>query len=396
MKISCFINNIPRDINTDLLNFCDEKKSSNILDFHKSLPSYKSTPLVKLCSLADKLGIKNLFVKDESQRFDLNAFKILGASFAMAKILCERININNSEMTFEKIKSNQDNYKEVTFVTATDGNHGRAVAWMAEKFGCKAVVYMPKGSSLARLEAIKSFGAVASITEMNYDDTVAYAEKTGKEKDWFLLQDTAWDGYEEIPEYIMQGYFTLMTECLEDEKFVWPTHVFLQAGVGSLAASLLAFICKYTHQPKPIVVIVEPNGAPCLYESMKTNNGNSFRVMAELNTIMAGLACGLPSSTAFEILKENADAFIKCSDDVTCHGMRVLGKPLDGDLKIISGESGAVTFGVVNEILTKKEFAAIKNDLNLNEDSSILLFSTEGDTDPDAYREIVFNYYGGF
>ncbi len=343
-----------------------------------------------LTQLASKLGIKQLVVKDESRRFDLNAFKVLGASYAIAKHLAEVLELEDNELSFHEIISNKSKYENVTFVTATDGNHGRAVAWVAKLFGCKSVVYMPKGSSNARLEAICGFGSEASITMLNYDDTVTHAEQKAGENGWVLLQDTSWEGYEKVPQHIMQGYFTLITECLNQENELWPTHVFLQAGVGSLAASVVAYMSNYRDRPTPEFIIVEPQGAPCLYESIKRNREDPFKVEGDLPTIMAGLACGEPSKMGWDILKMSASAFLVCSDDVSRRGMKILGNPIRGDQQIISGESGAVTLGALFEILSNKHFHPIKNNLNLKSDSIVLLLSTEGDTDPEFYRDIVW------
>ena len=391
IEISCQLNNIKHKLDSSLFDFANDKIATSVANFHESLPNYKSTPLVRLSSLADKLGIDELLIKDESQRFELNAFKILGASYAIAKVLGNKLNLGDYELTYERILSEKSKFQEITFVTATDGNHGRAVAWTAEKFNCKAIVYMPKGSSLARLKAIKQFGSEASITDKNYDDTVIYAEKMGKDNGWVLLQDTSWDGYEEVPIHIMQGYFTLITEFLRQEQNIWPTHVFVQAGVGSLAAAILAYLYNLTNKTTPIFVVVEPQGAPCLYESIKLCDGEPYRIKGDLATIMSGLACGEPSHLGLRILKAGTNAFIKCSDDVARRGMKVLGNPLAGDQTIISGESGAVTLGLVYELLSNRQPCNIKDELCITSNSKILLFSTEGDTDPDAYREVVWS-----
>jgi len=334
------------------------------------------------------LGIKEILVKDESHRFDLNAFKVLGASFAIAKYLGEMLKQKGDELTYQKIITEQSKYNHITFVTATDGNHGRAVAWAAKLFGCKSVVYMPKGSSLARLEAIKKYGAEASITSMNYDDTVVYANQKAQEENWVLLQDTSWEGYVKIPLHIMQGYCTMVKEYMSQEQEIWPTHVFVQAGVGSLAAAILAYLCNITDRPIPKFIVVEPTGAPCIFESKKLDE--LFTVKGDLPTIMAGLACGEPSHIGWDILKSATNAFLMCSDNVARRGMKILGNPLEGDQRIVSGESGAVTLGALFDILSNKEFYKIKEELSLTKDSNVLLFSTEGDTDPDAYREIVW------
>jgi len=391
IEISCQLNNIKHKHDSSLFDFANDKIATSVANFHESLPNYKPTPLVRLSSLADRLGIDELLIKDESQRFELNAFKVLGASYAIAKVLGNKLNLGDYELTYERILSEKSKFQEITFVTATDGNHGRAVAWAAEKFSCKAIVYMPKGSSLARLKAIKQFGSEASITDKNYDDTIIYAEKMAKDNGWVLLQDTSWDGYEEVPIHIMQGYFTLITEFLRQEQNIWPTHVFVQAGVGSLAAAILAYLYNLTNKTTPIFVVVEPQGAPCLYESMKLCDGEPYRIKGDLVTIMSGLACGEPSHLGLRILKAGTNAFIKCSDDVARRGMKVLGNPLAGDQAIISGESGAVTLGLVYELLSNRQPCNIKDELCITSNSKILLFSTEGDTDPDAYREVVWS-----
>jgi len=358
--------------------------------FHQSLPGYRPTPLAKLSQLAKYLGISDLWVKSEASRFDLKAFKVLGASYAIGKMLAKELKLDSEKFVFEQIVSRASKFRNLTFVTATDGNHGRAVAWTANKLGCKAVVYMPKGSSKVRLEAIRNYGAEASIINGNYDDAVRLAAKQSGEKGWILIQDTSWSGYEEIPIYIMQGYITLLIEAFHQMDEKWPSHVFMQAGVGSLAAALQAFLCHNRDKPRPFFVVVEPTKAACFYKSMNMADGKPHAVQGDMDTIMAGLACGEPSEIAWEILKENADAFIACSDQVAIKGMRVLGNPLEGDKRLISGESGAVTTGLVYELLNNPMFNELAEQLGLRSDSKVLVISTEGDTDPEYYREVVW------
>ncbi len=388
VSISCQINYLNNTPEPSIIAFASPESARYAGKFHRSLPNYAPTPLVKLSKLANHLGVKEILVKDESRRFDLNAFKVLGASFAIAKYLGEMLALKDDELTFSKILAEQSRYKHLTFVTATDGNHGRAVAWSAKLFGCTAVVYLPKGSSAARLEAIRNYGAEASITAMNYDDTVIHANQKAQEKGWILLQDTSWEGYEKVPRHVMQGYSTLVTEFLDQEQEIWPTHVLVQAGVGSLAAGILACFCNLSERPALKFIVVEPKGAPCLFESKKRNE--LFTVKGDLPTIMAGLACGEPSHIGWDILQSAASAFLMCSDEVARRGMKVLGNPLAGDQRIISGESGAVTLGALFEILSNKDLYKIKEELDLNGDSRVLLFSTEGDTDAELYREIVW------
>lgn len=374
---------------TSLLDFAIPVIGDTVGQFHQSLPNYNPTPLLSLNHLAQQLGVKSIRVKDESKRFALNAFKGLGASYAMANYLAELTGLSDQPLNFDTIRAHLRKYSNTVFVTATDGNHGRAVAWSAQLFGCQSVIYMPKGSSSERLEAIRSYGAQASITEFNYDDTVLHASKMAEKNDWILIQDTAWEGYEKIPLEIMQGYFTLVSECLRQAKGFWPTHVFLQAGVGSFAAAILGCMYQLNQLEIPKFIIVEPNEAPCLFESMNQNNGEAYKVEGSMPTIMAGLACGEPSSTALQILRSYAHGFIKCDDDVTKAGMRLAASPKVNDQAFVSGESGAVTLGLLNELLTNSLYKSIKDDLNLNGESRVLLFSTEGNTDPYIYEQIV-------
>ncbi|MFU8768989.1 MAG: diaminopropionate ammonia-lyase [Desulfotignum sp.] len=371
-----------------MFDFANPQTVRHVYRFHRSLPGYRPTPLVGLPGLAGYLGIRELRIKDESRRFDLKAFKVLGASYAMAKCLGEVIGLKDEELTCQNIVARKSAYDHLTFVTATDGNHGRAVAWAAGLFGCKSVVYMPEGSSPARLEAIRKYGATASVKGLTYDDSVRHAKHKAQENGWILLQDTSWEGYEHVPRHIMQGYSTLITESMGPGQENLPTHVFLQAGVGSFAAAIVASLASLAEGIAPRFIVVEPEGAPCLFESIK--KGERVRIDGDLATIMAGLACGEPSLMGWEILKSAAGAFLKCGDAVAQRGMKVMGNPLAGDPGIISGESGAVTLGAVFEIMTDKDNLKIRKDLDLNSDARVLLFSTEGDTDPEVYRDIVW------
>lgn len=393
-KIKWKENTMPEsEVSLDFLNTYEINKARN---FHKSFPEYSVTPLVNLDNLSKKLGLGGIFLKDESYRFGLNAFKVLGGSYAMAKYLAQRLNMDIKDLPYEKLISDEIREKigDITFVTATDGNHGRGVAWTANRLKQKSVVYMPKGSSLTRLENIRKEGAEASITDMNYDDAVRLAAEYADEHNGVVIQDTAWEGYEEIPAWIMQGYGTMGLEALEqlrnDYKINRPTHIFLQAGVGSLAGGIQGFFASVFGEDCPKTVVVEAKEAACYYESAIANDGNPRAVGGDMPTIMAGLACGEVNITGFEVLKNYSKVFVSAPNFVAANGMRVLGNPLNGDNKVISGESGAVTLGLVYEIMTNSEYNDLKDNLGLDEDSKVLLFSTEGDTDPDKYREIVW------
>ena len=372
----------------------DETKK--VMEFHSGFAGYQPTPLRNLTSLAKKLGISGFYVKDESYRFGLNAFKVLGGSYAMSRYIADRLGLDLSEMTFDKITSPEIQKKlgKITFVTATDGNHGRGVAWVAARLGQKAVVYMPKGSSEQRLNNIKNEGAEATITDLNYDDAVRLAEAQAKKYGWVVVQDTAWEGYQDIPLWIMQGYATMAMEAYQQllqAQSESPTHVFLQAGVGSFAAAVQAFLVNAYHDAPPKVIIVEPNAADCIFKSFEADDGKAKFVGGEMNTIMAGLACGEPNTIGWEILRNLSDMAISCPDWVSAYGMRVLGNPLGSDERVISGESGALPAGIASLIMTSDKLLPIREALCIDETSRILVFSTEGDTDPEKYRSIVWN-----
>lgn len=365
-----------------LLALTDSAIVQQVTYFHQSIPGYRKTPLIKLNQLSQNLGIDQIMVKDESQRFDLNAFKMLGASFAIAEILAHKLNLK-PPYSFQAIVKQSARYRNLELVTTTDGNHGRAVAWCAKQFGCVARVYMPNNSEFVRLEAIKQYTPYAEITDLDYDDTVEMVARLAHKNKWQLVQDTAWDNYTEIPDNIMRGYFTLIKEFDQQAPQEWPSHVFLQAGVGSMAAAITAYFVAHNN-PTPIIVLVEPNNAPCFYESIKINDGLPHQV-GDLRTIMAGLACGKPSKTAWQILSRYCFGFIKCDDALTIKGIKRYANPTGSDTKVISGESAAVTLGVLEMILSDKNYDAAKNKLKFNSQSKVLLISTEGDTDPINY-----------
>lgn len=374
------------------LNFMSLENAKKVQAFHASFPVYQETPLACLPETAKVLGVENFYVKDESYRFGLNAFKVLGGSYAIGNYLAQKLGKSISEMPYERLVSEEVKRElgDITFVTATDGNHGRGVAWTANRLGQKAVVYMPKGSARERLKNIQAEGAEASITEMNYDEAVRLANKQAEEKGWVMVQDTAWEGYEDIPEWIMQGYGTMGYEAYTQlpEK---PTHIFLQAGVGSMAGAVTGFFAGVYGEDRPVITIVEPNKADCIFRTAKEGDGKLHFVTGDMDTIMAGLACGEPCSIGWNVLKDYADNFISCPDYMAAQGMRILGNPIAGDNRVTAGESGAAAFGCVTEILRNPRYAKIKEKLGLDETSRVLFFNTEGDTDKENYRSIVWD-----
>ena len=373
--------------------FLNEEIAREVYDYHKSFPMYKETPFLDLKNLAEKAGVKNILVKDESYRFGLNAFKVLGGSYAIGKVIAEKLDMDIKDLTFEKLTSKEvkDKLGDVTFITATDGKHGRGVAWAAKQLNQKSIVYMPRGSAEERVKNIEKEGATVKVLDANYDECVRQANELAEEKGYIMVQDTAWDGYEDIPKWIMQGYMTLAWEMYESlqEKNIKPTHLFLQAGVGSFAAATTGFFANMYKEDKPIITIVEPDTVACIYESAKADK--RVLVGGNYKTIMAGLACGEPNTFGLKVLLDNCEHFISVSDEFAAFGMRVLGNPYKSDKKIISGESGASSFGAILKILTDDRYEDERKKLNINEDSNLIFVSTEGDTDAKNYLDIVWD-----
>lgn len=346
-------------------------KESRPRTFHESLPVYKPTPLLRLPAFASKYGVKDVFVKDEAPRFGLNAFKGLGPSYAIHTILNEKPEVE-------------------VFCTATDGNHGRAVAWAARQSGKEAVVFVPQDTTRARMVAIEQEGAKVEKIEANYDQTCAHAREESKRQGWQLVQDTAWEGYEEIPALIMAGYLTHFQE-LENSLHTPVTPavdlVFLQAGVGSWAASAIWYYLNRYGQNRPKIVVVEPRESDGILESFK--QGHRVEPKGNLHSMMAGLNCGIPSSTAWEILQRGADAVMRIEDSYSARAMRELYSPKEKDPQIIAGESGAGGLGGFIALMTDSRFEELRNFLEVGKDSRVLFYNTEGATDPENFSAIV-------
>lgn len=330
----------------------------DVYKFHKSIKEYEKTPLHNLKSLADHLHVKGIYVKDESYRFGLNAFKGLGVSYTLNEII------------------KNDSQDEYTFVSCTDGNHGKALAWRASILGHKAIIFMPKGSETRRIKAIEKYHAKVFVTEMNYDDTVRYAAEYAKEHNYYLIQDTALPDYTDIPNNIVLGYSTMVHEALEQME-VKPTHIFLQAGVGSMAGGVLWYLYNRYTDELPFMGVIESSSVACIYESVKQNK--LISIGGEPYTVMAGLNCGEANFTTFPLLKARCNCFIKCKDEITVQGMFRAKNPIEHDHSFNSGESGAVGLGFVEEVLSNPHYSLLKGQLNLNDNSVILVFNTEGE-----------------
>ena len=368
----------------------DETIAADTLRFHKSLPGYAPSPLISLSKHAAACGIKGIYCKDESHRFGLKAFKGLGGSYAMFRILCEKLGLDYRNADYHDFQKEEVRKlcSGFHFVTTTDGNHGKGVSWAAKLFGCSATVFMPEGSVEARRVAIEDAGnATAEITELNYDRAVEHSWNLAQQNGWILIQDTAWDGYEQYPEWIIDGYLTLAAEAAEQLGKTVPTHVFLQAGVGAMAGGILEFFLSCYREKPPIMTIVEPTEAACIYHSVKAGDGFCHSIEGNPVTIMAGLNCGTPCRVTWPAIRDKAAFFCACDDIITEEGVRAYAKPSGNDKAIIAGESGAVTFGLVNRILKDEPLRSL---FHITDASVILLINTEGDTDPEGYRNIVF------
>lgn len=364
--------------------------------FHRQIPGYRMSPLVSLPNLSTMLGVESIWVKDEAQRLELNSFKVMGGSFAMFRLIQQKLGLSDDEMSYEYLLSKDCKKKlgEVTFASATDGNHGRGLAWAANKLGYKCMIYVHSATSKPRIDAIASFGATVKVIKGNYDDAVRQCNEDAKKNGWQVVSDTSWEGYTEIPTWIMQGYNTILLETQEQfasQGITKPTHVFVQAGVGALAASVVGFYSAMFKKDSPKFIVVEPEEAACLYESALKNDGKPHNVLGDLDTIMAGLACGEPSPIAWEILSRQVDVFMKTPDYVAARGMRILATPLQNDPFVISGESGAVTLGALYSMLTEEGGKELKEALGIDKHSQILFINTERNTDPIRFRQIIWD-----
>lgn len=363
--------------------------------YHRQIPGYKMTPLRSLPELANMLGLGGIYIKDEAQRLVLNSFKVMGGSFAV-KNLIEKI-LGEKNLSFEYLKSEECHKrlgKDFTIASATDGNHGRGLAWVCQQLGYKCMIYVHSETSQPRIEAIEKYGATVHVEKGNYDDAVRQVVQDAEKNGWNIVSDTSWDGYTEIPTWIMQGYSTIFLEAQEQLTSVGltrPSHVFVQAGVGALAAATVGFFSSLYPENPPVFVILEPENAACIYESIKAGDGKCHSVKGDLDTIMAGLACGDPSPIAYDILYNNANVFVSMPDYVAARGMRILSCPLKGDPFVISGESGALPLGALFTLKNNNCPEDLRKALALDENSNILIINTEGNTDPIQFRKVIWD-----
>jgi len=348
---------------------------------------YAPTPLVELAGIAAVAGLGVVRLKDEAGRFGLGSFKALGGAYAVAEVVADELarrgvaaGATSAELVAGRWRAETET---MTVTCATDGNHGRAVAWGARRCHCRAVIFVHEGVSAGRAAAIAGYGAEIRLVPGTYDDSVRVAAAEAAANGWFVVSDTSWPGYTEVPRAIMQGYRVMADEavtqwCVAQADGAPPTHVFIQGGVGGVAAAVSVQM-RAAFAPAPMLVVVEPDRAACLLASAEL--GELTSVPGDLDTLMAGLACGEPSLLAWQELDRGAAAFMAIPDDAAVATMRVL-----ADAGVVAGESGVA--GLAGCLLAAGDSAA-REVLGLGEGSRVLVFSTEGATDPEVYARLV-------
>lgn len=373
----------------ELRNIVNVARATQAMTEISRWPGYQQTPLRELAGLARACGVGSVHYKDEASRFELKSFKALGGAYAVSRLLIREIASRSliENVSIEDLLAGRyrDYTQALTVSCATDGNHGRSVAWGAQLFGCRCVIYVHSTVSEYRAEAIAHYGAEVVRTSGNYDQAVRQA---ALDADWYgreVVSDTSYPGYLDIPRDVMQGYAVMVEEALQQ----WqdprpPTHVFLCAGVGSMAAAVMGHLWERLGANRPRFIVVEPERADCVFRSLQA--GQRVSVEGELDTLMAGLACGEVSLLAWQILQPAVDMALTVDDQAAVASMRLLAQGVDGDTPVVAGESAVA--GLAG-LLAVTQDEALREALALNEHSRIWLFGTEGDTDPALYERLV-------
>jgi len=357
------------------------------LRFHRRLPGYEETPLVDAPGLADALGVGKVYVKDESSRLGLPAFKVLGASWAVYRVLEERLGVEGFGDYWEEVGDLHEKLEPLlplSLVAATDGNHGRAVARVARLLGLGAKIFVPGNMTVARREAIAGEGAEVILVEGTYDEAVERsAEEEGE--DALVISDMSWRGYERIPWWVIEGYSTMLWE-IEDELArrgeAGPDLVVVQAGVGAFGAAVARHFRSPAASTHPKLMSVEPASADCLLESVAA--GRIVSVPGPHDSIMSGLNCGRPSLVAWPVVSRSIDLLVAVDDEPAREAIR-----LTAEAGVVSGETGAAGLGGLLELLQSEEGEEARRTLGVSGQTRVLLFNCEGATDPDAYRRIM-------
>jgi len=349
-------------------------------------PGYAPTPLVALPGLAREAGVASLHYKDEGGRFGLGSFKALGGAYAVARLLCREVSARTGrQVGIDDILAGRvrEEVAAITVCCATDGNHGRSVAWGAQTFGCRCVIFIHATVSDGRKRAIEAYGAEVRRCEGNYDDSVRIAQDTATREGWFVVSDTSYPGYMEIPKDVMQGYELMAAEAFE-QLGDRPTHIFLQTGVGGMAAAVAAQAKRRWGDARPVIVLADPDRSACWVDSYRA--GAPTPVEGDLDTLMAGLACGEVSSLAWEVLKDHGDAAMALPDDAAVEMMKRLAEPVAGDPPVVAGESAVAGLAGLFAAMADEDARAA---LSLGPEARVLVFGTEGDTDPALYAQLV-------
>ena len=347
---------------------------------------YAPTPLLELDALAGALDLGKVLYKHEGPRFGLGSFKALGGAYAALRVLQRQISAALGRPVAPadiRKRRHAQLASRITLVTATDGNHGRALAWGCRRFGAPCRIYVHAEVSEARAEAMRALGAEVVRIDGNYDDSVALAREEAEANGWFAVSDTSWLGYTEAPRDVMAGYGVMVKEVagVLDRP---PTHAFLQAGVGGMAAAVAAGLRQRWGGESPRIVVVEPELAACLFESARAGGRTDIRIEEE--TLMAGLSCGEPSGLAWEVLAEEASDFLTVPESFVGPAMRLLARPLGGDPEIEAGESAVAGLAA---LIAAARNEKLRGALGLDAESRVLLIGSEGATDPDSYAALV-------
>ena len=363
-KFSEFLDNKYYSFNNkQILNTLSEKEIDDAYSSISKWEGYEPTPLISLNKLSKELNLNKIFYKDESKRFDLKSFKALGGAYAVEKVTQGK--------------------KDVVVATATAGNHGRSVAWGAKRLGLKCKIFISEFVSNARGQAMADLGADVIKVKGNYEKSLIECIKQSTENNWQIVQDVAWKDYMQVPTYTMAGYTTMMKEVKDQINNEKISHIILQAGVGGMAGAMIAGIAKYLDNI-PVTLIVEPDSAACVMESIKT--GKIEKIDIKRESLMGGMSCGEVSLVPWEILKNSVKFCISLPDDNIAKTMRLLGNSSFSDEPIIAGENSVP--GVISLIISCTD-KKIKENLELNPNSNILVIGCEGDTDKEMYQKLI-------
>lgn len=348
---------------------------------------YTPTPLYHLKNMAKSLSLSDIIYKDEGPRFGLGSFKALGGAYAGLRILQRElaVRLGRKDVTMADIRAGvyADDVAKITLASATDGNHGRSLAWGAQRFGVPCQIYIHRDVSEGRAQAMRDLGAIVTRVDGDYDASVEDVRNDADANGWFVVSDTSWDGYTQPPTDVMAGYGVMVNEIVQ-ELVTPPTHVFLQGGVGGLAAAVAAGLRQHWGDKAPRVVVVEPELAACLFASAKTGEVTNVAINEE--TLMAGLSCGEPSPLAWNVLREEAQDFLTIPEAIVAPAMRLAGRPVGGDPSIVAGESAVAGFA---SVIAAASQDSLRDALGLNADARVLVVGSEGATDPEIYAHLM-------